>query len=349
MTLPILYTRDAKQNPLFWKIWTEGPEVVTEHGQVGGAVQQARFTCTGKNLGRANETTPEQQAEREAKAKWEKQAKRKYSESLDAATKLLPMLASKFDPKKVDYPVYVQPKFDGVRCLAYVEDGSVVLHSRNGETYDVEHIRGELDLPDGLVLDGELYCHGMSLQQIVSLVKRPQPDSVLLRYHVYDIGNTKADQAERLVILEHLPLPLDCDQVPTAVALDATEVQYLHDRYVRDGYEGAIIRRMGGMYRFGYRSPDLMKLKNFESSEFLIIGYRRGKGAFYNAPIFRCMTDDAKEFDVAPKGTSEMRAQMLQDADSYIEHPLTVRYFGWTDEGLPRFPVGVCVRPKEDM
>ena len=46
-----------------WSVWSEGDKVVVEHGKLGGKLQVKTTTCKPKNVGRANETTAEQQAD----------------------------------------------------------------------------------------------------------------------------------------------------------------------------------------------------------------------------------------------------------------------------------------------
>lgn len=356
MILPTLYARAASGAINEWTISTEGPDVFTTHGQVGGAMQIACYRAVAKNIGRANATTAEEQAIAEARAKWDKQRKRKYFLTIaeTAALNVKPMLAAKFNDHaaKVSYPVIVQPKLDGVRCLAYREGGRVVLHSRGGETYDVEHIRAALEsrLAEDVVLDGEIYVHGMPLQQIVSLVKRPQAGSAALEYHVYDVtslSDQSAIQSDRedvraVWFLRHGGGPLR--RVDSILASCEAEVREFHNSYVRAGYEGAIIRTMGGVYRFGYRSRDLLKLKAFDDHEYEIVGVRTGKGAAAEMPVFTCRTATCAEFECMPRGTAEIRRDLLARASSLIGKRLTVRHFGVTLDGVPRFPVGIAVR-----
>ena len=111
---------------------------------------------------------------------------------------LKPMLAHKYDDKRVDWsqPVYIQPKLDGVRCL-FTSEGA---YSRNGKQFkNLRHIEIALepffnDNPDA-VLDGELYNHDLKkdFEKIISLVKKQKPTQEdkdnatrLIQFHVYD-------------------------------------------------------------------------------------------------------------------------------------------------------------------
>jgi DNA ligase-1 len=359
-TLPMLYAKTAGGAINQWLCWVQGGDVYVEWGQMGGQLQAASFRCKPKNTGRANATTAEEQAIKEAIAKWKKQVKKKYFLSPDEAEgtlNLKPMLAKPFDKHKgkIHWPVDVQPKFDGVRCLAYRKDGKVFLQSRGGDPYIVPHIIEALEgcLVSNVVLDGELYVHGESLQTIMSWVKRLQDNTLMLTYNVYDITDLRSQSD---------PWEIRRDKLATwfeqhGTVLDRTvwhvqshecdtekQVKEAHDVYVQGGYEGAIIRTRDHRYKFAYRSAGLLKLKEFQDDEFTIIGWTVGKGKFKNVPIFRCVTGHGKAFDVAPKGTEAQRLELLQNADNLVGKQLTVRYFDMTDDGIPHFPVGIAVR-----
>jgi DNA ligase-1 len=263
------------------------------------------------------------------------------------------MLASDFakHAKKLKFPVSVQAKFDGVRCLVYRVDGKVVLQSRRGDFYNVAHIQAELEtmLPEGEMWDGELYIHGTSLQTITSLVRRPQPESKALQYHVYDIPSEPGDWNSRWNKLTHYGEGESVKFVDSPIAYSEADVLSLQKDMVADGFEGAIVRTSTGKYRFGARSQDLLKVKSFRTDEFTLVGWKIGKGRFETVPVFRCITAEGKEFDVAPKGTAHERAKMLAEADSLIGEKLTVRFFDFTDDGLPHFPVGIAIRYPEDL
>lgn len=360
--LPMLYSKTANGAINTWTCWIEGPYVCVRWGQQDGALQDARFKCEPKNEGRANATTAEEQALKEAIAKWKKQVKKKYYLSPDEAVTLLnlkPMLAKDYhkERKKIQYPVHVQPKFDGVRCLAYYRsDGMVVLQSRGGDPYIVEHIQRQLSVPlclhRDVILDGELYHHGTSLQTINSWVRRPQEASINIVYVVYDIHSKDSPDRTWQFRLSakteffkewHTELP-HVMQAQTSTASSHEHVQHYHNEYVKLGYEGAIIRLGHGKYRFGYRSSELLKYKSFQDSEFEIVGWARGKGKFENVPTFRFKTKDGKEFDATPKGTEQERLELLHRANSLIGKQATVRYFDFTDDGIPHYPLMIGLR-----
>jgi DNA ligase-1 len=174
-------------------------------------MQVARETAIAKNVGRANATTPEQQAVQQAMSDYTTKLTRKgYTEDLTSASSgenagaggIRPMLAKNFE----DYAdrlsgryVYVQPKLDGIRCIAVVEsDKRVTLWSREQKPIvavpRVAEALVRMKWPVGTVLDGELYNHNLreDFEQIVSAVRKKEPapakQQELIQYHVYDVA-----------------------------------------------------------------------------------------------------------------------------------------------------------------
>lgn len=116
MNLPTLYKLDNSGKVRQWRTWVDGNEYFVEHGAVGGALQTTSTECFGKNQGRANETTDEEQAELEAKSQWDKQKNRKgYGLDKNPSKKFGPMLAQRYDQhgKKINFPAIIQTKIDG--------------------------------------------------------------------------------------------------------------------------------------------------------------------------------------------------------------------------------------------
>lgn len=362
--LPSLYAKTAAGAVNIWTCWIEGCHVHMSWGQVDGAMQTGNYVCAPKNMGKANATSAEEQARLEAISRWKKQLKKKYFMHLESAkteVRLKPMLAKVFkDAKNVVYPASLQPKYDGLRCFAYRKDGRVFLQSRGGDPYVVAHIIEELEeiLPEGLILDGELYVHNTPLQAINSWVRRSQPDSLLIEYHVYDCVRVDRENEmkwpERKALLDwwftHVPTASSVYPVETWIVNNAEEVKSKHDELVLLGYEGGVVRLHDGTYRFGYRSSHLLKVKEFQDAEFLVTGMSQkkvrsgGDGTEIITPCFICQTEDGKSFEAVPLGSHEKRREYWDNAKEYVGKQLTVRFFNWTPDGVPFLPVGVAIR-----
>ena len=192
---PTLYGTSSKGVTKVWKIGVGDlpltAVIITEHGQLGGKIQIASESIKeGKNIGKANETTTFEQACLEAESKWKKKHDSNYTQDKSVKGdenvpdvedlpqgKILPMLAQKYKERKqhLVWPVFVQPKFDGVRCLVTRVGNTITYMSRKAKPYlnfgymDEEFL--EL-MEDGDILDGEMYNHGeISFQEVCSLVK----------------------------------------------------------------------------------------------------------------------------------------------------------------------------------
>jgi DNA ligase-1 len=332
--------------------------ILREHGQLNGAMQidEKRIT-SGKNIGKANETSVFEQAVAEATSMWQKKKDANYVETLDnvgSAPNLLPMLAQSYKdvPHRMKFPCYGQPKLNGVRCLAKREGDKITFSSRKGKSYDdtLQHLVPELleFMYDGDVFDGEIYIHGKSLQQIVSYVKRLRPESSSLQYWVYDMIND-LPFSERY---HHYDIRIDDGQLVKKVGCVIIEtpehVKPNHDNCVQEGYEGMMLRNMDGKYVTDHRSADLLKVKEFVDSEFEITGYATpATGRYSGCCVFECKAANGKGFDVCPRGSVEIRQQYLKDAPKLLGRKLTVRYQNLSDDGIPIFPVGIAVRDYE--
>ena len=369
MKKPILYHKAKGGDLRQWQVWSEGADIVTSYGTVGGKLQQSLTTATAKNIGRANETSPVEQAKLEAEALHKYKLDRKYSATPNEAQEPLnlPMLAHSFDgtkKSKFKFPADAQPKLDGVRCLASRDEkGKIILSSRQGKPWNIPHIAKALDtwLPKNMTLDGEIYLHGESCQRITSLAKSAdvsaksfKPESKALEYYVYDVPMVNGDDSlpweDRRLALEEIALKHKQIIVPTIVVSNEKELWDAHGRFITEGYEGAILRANRGLYLWGFRSSELLKVKEFQDAEFRVLDARDGKGKMEGGVIWICKNDVSKEtFECTMKTTIAERQRMFEERDQYIGKMLTCRFFDFTDDGIPRFPVGIVFRDSRDL
>ena len=281
-------------------------------------------------------------------------------------TKIKAMLAHKYNEDKADYPAYIQPKLDGVRCL-FTKNGAF---SRAGNQFmNVEHIEYDLkpvfNKYPNLILDGELYNHGLKddFNKIISLVKKKKPtkeDSIeaaqQVQYHMYDVASfPNATYTWRWGFINRLT---DSSMVRTSnclvitetkVALDFDEAAILHQKNLKLGYEGSIYRTLDGYYK-GTRSWDLMKFKDFEDAEATIIGYELGKGKRQGTlGKFIMQDDEGVEFGCPPGKGYDYKdlAGMLDNIHDYIGQRATFTYFQRTQAGSYRHPHYKCIRNYE--
>ena len=351
MSLPTLHKLDSRGKIRVWSITTKGDTYSVSHGALGGAQQTTLVTCEPKNIGRSNETTGEQQAISEAQGLWNKQKDRKgYTVEIPTTQPNLPMLAHKYkDHKhKITLPACCSVKVDGLRLILSVQDGKVTTTSRTGTTFTgLDHITREYVDFDDVVLDGELYSRTLTFEQISSVVRKgdvndPRMSSIF--FYVFDIINEDTYH-HRVICLDTLVIGLiHTEIVPWFLVRSHEEIENKHKTFLAEGWEGTMVRNIGSLYQKNKRSYDLLKYKSFLDSEFEVIGWKSGKGKFENVPTFllRCA---GGEFEAVPKGDQSLREDYLRDAESYIGTLATVRFFEYTTDGIPRFPVLVAFRP----
>ena len=358
--------------------------IETTHGYEDGKKQiNEKEISEGKNIGKKNETSPLQQAINEARSAWQKKKdpgyapltkecdemqynKAQYNEEVDEQPKTRaktvtesvpgPMLAHDFNKrgKSISFPCYVQRKYDGTRCVAIPQQG---LYSRNKKRYPhLEHILEDISkLPTSLVLDGELYSDKLTFQEIVGLVKKEtlkdadKEKQLKIEFHVYDIisDSPYEDRYSRLQALfdkfkfKYLRL------VKTEECANQTEMKKMHGGYVAEGYEGIMLRNKTAGYKIGQRSADLQKYKEFIDEEYEVVDYKDGEGIESGCVIWHLKTPKGQVFACRPKGTREERIDQFINGKNYIGKKLTVRYQELTDDGVPRFPIGIAFRDYE--
>lgn len=304
-----VFKRASSGATQIWRVEREGGSFRTIHGQLGGAQITSEWTvCEGKNAGKKNETTPQQQAILEVIALYKKKtAQGKYSYELteiDTHTYLSPMLAQPFTAKKMTYPCNLQPKLDGVRCIVDRHG----MWSRKGKPFPAcMHIHESLKpvfalFPD-LILDGELYNHDLKedFEELMSIIRQGKPTAEDLAkakaniyFHVYDCPNAKGEWLSRdryvqnLLGVEEAPIYngqfsyASCfagvyivdfwsDLQSEAVVLDRTA------KCVEHGYEGAMVK-LNGMEYETKRTYQIQKVKDFIDEEFEVLDIREGKG-----------------------------------------------------------------------
>jgi len=267
-----------------------------------------------------------------------------------------PMLAHDYNKrgKSIKFPCLVQRKYDGTRCVGIPGKG---LFSRNRKTYPhMNHIVTELNkLPSSIILDGELYSDTLTFQEIVGIVKRvtlkpgDEEKQLQIKFHVYDIINTSMPYEERYANLQMIFRKYKfthIQPVKTCVCESVEKMKELHAQYVSEGFEGIMLRNKDGLYK-NVRSPDLQKYKEFIDDEFEIVGFKEGEGQEAGCVLWVCKTAEGKLFNCRPQGSREDRIDMFNEGDKYVGKMLTVKFQEWSDDKIPRFPVGRTIRDYE--
>jgi ATP-dependent DNA ligase len=374
-TFPTLYQKTNTGAIQQWTIWVEGATIYTEYGQVNGKMQVTQDTIkAGKNSGKLNATTAEEQAVKEAEAKHQKQKKKGYVETIEQAqndqvdeTVILGgvdvMLApSKIYPTfkhKLTFPVYVQPKYDGSRLIAVLSEGTCTLWSRtrkqvNSLPHIVKAVEEQFSKKyPNLILDGEAYSveYHDQFEELMSLIRQsvPGPGHEKVDYHIYDVPSLKVNFAERnrflAIEMAHAKKPLVA--VETTICANDDEIMACHGKNLENNFEGSMIRG-NGFYEGGKRSYNLQKLKNFNDAEYKIINAEEGRGKDAGTVgAFVCVTTDGQEFKARLRATYERRRELFDDPKQWQGKLLTVKYQNLSAYGIPRFPIGKSIRDYE--
>lgn len=437
----IRYSKDSKGALRCWQvIVTEiNPkliEVKITHGLLLGVrTSKDRFVTKGKNLGKANATTPWEQACQDAVNLDKKQKDGGYFtadelnvdihktetsetpmvkndagewktvgnyidsikhqlDNLPATLKsrLIPMKYAKFrlpeyakdskeykDSKPLSFPLLASPKLDGINGIS--EPGRDGIGTRGGKDCLVaggkkwgdicpQIVKALKQLNYPLPLNGEVYLHGKSLQEIKDACTVPNALSGKLQFHIFDIIDTENQYMERECKMHGLEahvkdLQLDhiIKIVPVEHISNIKELLAYEEKMLLAGYEGLIVRSLTGMYRGDeYRSPDALKLVRMDSMEVTVVDIEPYEnepnlGKFVckyqvKDPMF-IVNSDSFYVDPGYGFTKELKAELLTNKAEYIGNLLTITHRGFTSHHLPRIAKGEngakAIRSENDL
>ena len=204
-----LYKRDKKSKVRAWTIEHDAVSYWTISGihPDGKMTKTAPTFVEQKNVGKANETSLEQQVLNEVASKIQYQIDQGFTYEIPTEEKRFEVsLANKYQDRieknKLDFPYFVEPKLDGVRCYIKMVDGDIRMFSRKHKEFVAcphiaknEFVKKFFESYPDAILDGELYNHELKddFNKIVSLVKKSKPkaedleeSAKLVQYHCFD-------------------------------------------------------------------------------------------------------------------------------------------------------------------
>ncbi len=357
-----IYKRAVNGKINQWTVEVEDNQYRTISGYHDGVQTTSEWTvCEGKNISKKNETTPAQQAMAEAEALYRKRKELGYFEDINDCDKQVyfqPMLAKDWNNEKgkVKYPIFTQPKLDGIRCIVK-SDG---MWSRNGKPivsapHIFESLKPLFESNPDLIFDGELYADKYSndFNAICSIVKKTKPtqqdllDSAnVIQYHIYDLPSHDDVFTSRYKALINLELPKTCVVVATEQVDHINDVFGYYEDYIAAGYEGQMLR-LDNHYE-NKRSKSLLKHKSFIDEEYTILDIVEGVGnktGMVGSFVFK--NKAGKTFNSSPKFNWEVCTEMWNNRHELIGKEATVKYFNLTPDGVPRFPYVIAIRNYE--
>lgn len=397
VTLPTIYKRTSKgdfqQSIMRVEVIDNVPTVITTYGKVGGKQQES----TKEIFKTKSQATVLDQALFTARSMWKKKIDGAYSTEMSDKVEFRPTLAKKYHEKikyvdkefaKQDGLIFVQAKLNGIRGnLLETEPGRYVLQSRTGKDISAgsEHItdcfKYFADL--NVVLDGEIYVHGMSLQEI-SGAARSSSESSELKFYVYDVywlDKPNLSYSERFwnndihELIRELAskgLPIDTvDNLTNTVCISKNDCDNVHEEIDRVhellsgpegeqedeglGFEGVMVRLNTKPYKLNGRSDGLLKKKWFIDCEAKIVdvwtpdtGKMKGQAMFKVCmSAFNNPSKPMIEFDLTPMGDFATREKYLLDKEEIIDKMVTLKFVEYSKTGVPLNANAVAIRDYE--
>lgn len=352
---PILYKYTNKGQIQQWQIVVDGDSFYTIEGIKNGKLTESLPTyCIGKNVGKKNETTAEEQAEKQAAAKYKKKQDGGYNEVLtDEKNFFEPMLADKMEDRAdllFTVRTFIQPKLDGIRCDNYQN----ALTSRNGKPFhNCPHLA-----QSETRLDGELYNHIFKddFYKISSLVKgnksKEKIDNAkdLVEFWAYDMPQVNDVFSERYKCLTawvKLHGNKKIKLVPTYEVFSMDDIQKYHDQFIEEGYEGSIIRLDLGEYE-NKRSKQLLKYKDWVDDEFEILDYEEGEGGRAGTiGKFLIKLHDGQTCETNVKGNFDFLKDVWKHRKQYVGTMATVKFHRYTPDGKLKWPYAIKLNRSE--
>ena len=220
-----------------------------------------------------------------------------HRERLALPAALRPMLAVTGPVPRDPAAWALEMKWDGVRALAFIEQGRVRLMSRTERDITVAYPElarlGAATAHKQLLLDGEIVVFGAggwpefeALQPRMHVTSAAQAALLAgqtpVMYLVFDLlqldGRPLTDlpYTERRALLDELALSGPSWQTPPSFpGSDFAAVQAVSRQH---GMEGVVAKRLDSRYAPAVRTDSWRKIKNVRSQEAVVAGYKPGKG-----------------------------------------------------------------------
>ena len=282
------------------------------------------------------------------------------------------MLANKFKGE-INEPVQVSLKLDGIRCSALIdENNNIKFLSRQGKEFlglnQIESTLKQMNL-QGYMLDGELIRINSdnlpsdeNFKLTTSIVSSKDEDKQGLEYIIFDIVPLEDYKkrecnlifAKRKKIINQLIIENNfIKKVPVyKITKSVDEIYEILAQVEAEGQEGLMLNTLTGLYKFGKRSNDLLKVKTFNTCDIFCTGVEEGDGKY--AGTLGAILCDYKGYKLkVGSGLTEEQRQYFWDHPSKIINKIVeIKYFEESsdkDGNLSlRFPVFVQVRDDKD-
>jgi len=350
---PILYIDTHQHKKRFWKIWIEKEDnlyfLKREYGIIHGKITKPNpieMNDEKKIITKANMLFKKK---KESGFYESKQKKKQTKQNM-----ILPMGAHKLDDfkHKLIYPVCVQKKLDGYRCLSNrnQNNNEITLYTRTMKKYlYMEQIKNELkqikELTSNIYMDGELYFHGKKLHNIGSVLRKKYINENDIQkmneieyyiFDMFDIEHMEMTFQQRYQWLSDLfqkyhSVFQKIKLVSCVSCKNEKEIEEENQKYLFEGYEGVIVRNWNGLYELNKKSYNVLRTKEFKREIFEIKNAKEGTGSQKGAIIYEIKCGKhGKSFWVVPMGKIEDRKKQYEefkkDKTKYIGKKVQIKY-----------------------
>lgn len=388
-----LYTKDSKGKLRFWEVSSNLElnqdgyiPIIIKFGQDGSDKIQTkyRYTKSGKNKGKSNETSIQKQAELDVGYLIQQQLDKSYVENIeDYKEPIRPMLAHKYNDRKHtikwedENRYFASRKLNGIRCFIVCEDSRLRYESRTGKPFKrlhhldscilVDQLRNATDLTAKVILDGELFHPDIPFEIICSLINSDEYTSVTdpetgkvyktedIRFYCYDVASNEEgfkdlSYKDRFIDVEKEYTHFNSFYFVENVSVNSEEdLTNLAQEWINEGYEGLMLRDGNASYSFGKRSVALLKYKLMLDTEFKIIDIYEAENDPEKVVLLlenHFSTDKQySTFECCLKGKKEDNLIYMNNKKDYIPtHWCTVQYQVLSQYNVPLFPVGLGLR-----
>ena len=296
------------------------------------------------------------------------------------SVQLAESLSTRHEPGKgiiiddnIEYPVRVEPKLDGLRCVAVKQNGEVTMFTRNGTVLEtLPRIKAALEAApwDDFVLDSEVL--GADWNESASVVmshKKGKDDSNMV-LHVFDAMHfdewhnqvAESPMKDRVELVKELvgQLPKDAPvkQVMGLTVVSEAELMKFYSESMEAGYEGIMLKDLDSPYLFK-RSDNIRKMKPVATYEGVIVGHYEGRRGSKREGLwggFEVVLPNGVMTRLGGGFTDKLKSEVQLAPDDYLgkivemegqPDPLTGD--GLTKDGRVRFPVFCRFRDESDV
>ena len=288
-----------------------------------------------------------------------------------------PLLSCEVPLEKVNFPVYVSTKFDGIRALVI----DSVVYSRSLKPIRNKHVQKLFGKPEYNGMDGELVVGDIYAKDVFQkttsgvMSAGGNPD---VKFYVFDLWNLpNATYTERQAELQNLLLQ---DSTMSSIVYTmihkchtVEDIHFYLEHEKNVGGEGLICRSPNGKYKYGRSTPKeqlSVKLKFFEMMEFEVIGFEErmhNNNEATTNELGYAERSSCKEnlipmntlgslvlkygdssFKVGTGFNDVQRQEIWNNKESYLGKLASVRYMSVGQAILPRIPSWQGWRDEDD-